>query len=186
MKFNTCIAHNTSYMYHCMDQDHVWQIVWPDLVLIETLINVHAYFYNVTEFSFIENISHEKRDICPHNGKILAYTFFVIPIHLVVKLDDLVHLPRWVTMHILRAPLEWYNIVYLSPLIKNQDVNTQYFGYHRLFWMVFKMATKAKDKMSTWCNIRLLPSVMLTFMSRPSIFKDPQLFFWYQKLNIRL
>ena len=95
--------------------------------LIETLINVHAYFYNVTEFSFIENISHEKRDICPHNGKILAYTFFVIPIHLVVKLDDLVHLPRWVTMHVLRAPLEWYNIVYLSPLIKNQDVNTQYF-----------------------------------------------------------
>ena len=96
--------------------------------LIETLINVHAYFYNVTEFSFIENISHEKMDICPHNGKILAYTFFVIPIHLVVKLDDLVHLPRWVTMHVLRAPT-WAPWLRIKMLMLNILGTTVYFGW---------------------------------------------------------
>ena len=35
----------------------------------------------------------------------------------------------------------------------------------------FKMADTKKDKMPIYCNISLLPSVMLTFMSGPAIFK---------------
>ena len=74
-------------------------------------------------------------------------------------------------MNPLRALWEWYNIVYKSPLNKNQGVNNRYFGSHPPFWMVFKMAAKANDKMTIRCNISLLPHVMLTFVSRPSLFK---------------
>ena len=74
-------------------------------------------------------------------------------------------------MHPLRALWKWYSIVHWSPLIKKEDVNTQYFGSLPPFWMVFKRAAKAKDKMPIWCYIRLLPSVMLTFMNGSSIFK---------------
>ena len=74
-------------------------------------------------------------------------------------------------MHTLRALWEGYSIVHWSPLIENQDVNTRYLGTHPPFCMVSKMATKTKDKMSIWCNISLLLSAMLTFMSKPSTFK---------------
>ena len=73
-------------------------------------------------------------------------------------------------MQPLRTCREWYNVVHWTPLIKNQDVNTRYLESHPPFLMVFKMATKKKDKMFMWCNISLLPSVILIFMSRPSIF----------------
>ena len=42
---------------------------------------------------------------------------------------------------------------------------------HSPFWMFFKIAAKKKDKMPIWCNISVLPSVMLNFMSRPSVLK---------------
>ena len=57
-----------------------------------------------------------------------------------------------------------------ATLIKNQDVNTRYFGSHPPFRMVFKMS--AKDKMLIWCNISLLLSVL----SRPSILRSSLLF----------
>ena len=74
-------------------------------------------------------------------------------------------------MHPLRALWEWYNFVHWTPLIKGQDVNTRYLGSHPPFWMVFKIAAKKKDKKPIWCNFSLLSSVILTFMSTPTIFK---------------
>ena len=41
-------------------------------------------------------------------------------------------------MHPLRALWEWYNIVYESPLITNQDVNTRYLGSHPPFLDCFQ------------------------------------------------
>ena len=67
----------------------------------------------------------------------------------------------------LRTLREWYNIVHWTPLIKNQDVKTQYLGSFPPFWIVFKRWPPSKtDKLLIKCNISLLPSVMLTFMSR--------------------
>ena len=74
-------------------------------------------------------------------------------------------------MHPLRALWERYIIVHWTPLIKNQDVNTRYLGSHSPFMDGFKMAAMKKDKMPILCNISLLPSVMLTFMSGPFISK---------------
>ena len=37
-------------------------------------------------------------------------------------------------------------ILFMGPLIKNQDVNTRYLGTQSRIWMVFKMATKVKYK----------------------------------------
>ena len=74
-------------------------------------------------------------------------------------------------MHPLRTLREWYIIVHWTLLIKNQDVNTRYLGSYPPFWMVFKMAAMKKDKMPILCHMNLLPSGMLTFLSRTSIFK---------------
>ena len=74
-------------------------------------------------------------------------------------------------MHPPKDPPGVVNIIHWTPLIKNQDVNTRYLGSYPPFWMVFKMAAVKKHKLHTKCNIALLPSVMLTCMSRISISK---------------
>ena len=74
-------------------------------------------------------------------------------------------------MHPLRALSEWYNIVQLSPLIKNKNVYSRCCWYLRHFGWFFIWPLKKKVKMPIWCNSSLLSSAMLTFMSRPSILK---------------
>ena len=64
-----------------------------------------------------------------------------------------------------------YKIVRCNPLIKNQDVNTRYFGSYPPFWMILKMTAVEKYKMPIKHNISLFLSFTLTFMSRTSIFK---------------
>ena len=51
-------------------------------------------------------------------------------------------------------------------MIKTQDTNTRW-----PFMMVSRWPPLKKDKVPIYCNVSLLPSVMLTFMSGPSIFK---------------
>ena len=74
-------------------------------------------------------------------------------------------------MHPLKTLGKWYNIVHWTPLIKNQDVYTRYLGSYPPFWMDFKIANVKKGQNAYMMYIRLLPSVMLTFTSKTSIFK---------------
>ena len=62
--------------------------------------------------------------------------------------------------------------------------NTRYLGSYPPFWLVFKMAAVKNDKMAILCNINLLPSVMLTFMSRTSISKTINFSSDNKKLNV--
>ena len=59
MKFNIGIEHNTSYMYHSKQFGPESCVA---RIPIGTLINVHAYFYNVIEFMFHFKYGYRSRD----------------------------------------------------------------------------------------------------------------------------
>ena len=57
---------------------------------------------------------------------------------------------------------EWYHFVQGTLLIKNQDVNTRYFGISLPFWMIFNMAATKSKKSHIWPP-RNLRKVILAF-----------------------
>ena len=74
-----------------------------------------------------------------------------------------IHGPEGVNMHPRRDLWEWYYIVPWTPLIKNQDVNNQYFRFHLPFWMILKMAATKNGKILIKVNISPISSLRLVF-----------------------